>query len=202
MDWPALLRLHVPFLVDRIAEQVEDATEGDLAHGHGDRSAGVKHLGAASQAVRGVHGDRADALVSQVLLDLAHERALLAVLAVGVHLDLERGVDLRQLLREEDLEHDALDLLDGPDVRAAVAVLPLLLLLCCSSVPASILVLPYRSPSAPATTSMISCVISAWRWRLASSVRSSINSAALSEALRIADMRAPCSDAVDSSSAL
>ena len=58
------------------------------------------------------------------------------------------------------------------------------------------------SPSAPATTSMISCVISAWRWRLAARVRSSISSAALSDALRMALMRAPCSDAVDSSSAL
>ena len=48
---------------------------------------------------------------------------------------------------------------------------------------------------------MISWVISAWRARFISSVRSSMTSAAFSEALRMAVMRAPSSDAVDSSSA-
>jgi len=59
----------------------------------------------------------------------------------------------------------------------------------------------HTSDSAPATTSMISCVMSAWRSRLSCSVRSSMISDAFSEALRMAVMRAPCSDAVDSSSA-
>jgi len=45
-------------------------------------------------------------------------------------------------------------------------------------------------------------MISAWRWRFISSVRSSIISLAFSWALRMAVIRAPCSDAVDSSSAL
>ena len=49
---------------------------------------------------------------------------------------------------------------------------------------------------------MISWVISAWRARFISSVRSSMTSPAFSEALRIAVMRAPSSEAVDSSSAL
>ena len=48
---------------------------------------------------------------------------------------------------------------------------------------------------------MISWVISAWRSRFISRVRSLMMSPAFSEALRIAVMRAPCSDAVDSSSA-
>ena len=48
---------------------------------------------------------------------------------------------------------------------------------------------------------MISCVISAWRSRFICKVRSSMMSFAFSDALRIAVMRAPCSDAVDSSSA-
>ena len=48
---------------------------------------------------------------------------------------------------------------------------------------------------------MISWVISAWRARFISRVRSSIRSFAFSDALRIAVMRAPCSEAVDSSSA-
>ena len=57
------------------------------------------------------------------------------------------------------------------------------------------------SASAPATTSRISCVISAWRARFISSVSRSIISPAFFEALRIAVIRAPCSDADDSSSA-
>ena len=48
---------------------------------------------------------------------------------------------------------------------------------------------------------MISWVISAWRWRFISSVRSEIRSLAFSCALRMAVMREPCSEAVDSSSA-
>ena len=51
------------------------------------------------------------------------------------------------------------------------------------------------------TTSRISWVISAWRARFICSVRLSISSAAFFEALRIAVIRAPCSDAADSSNA-
>ena len=43
------------------------------AHGHRDRAAGVDDLGAARQAVGRVHRDRADAVVAEVLLHLAHE---------------------------------------------------------------------------------------------------------------------------------
>ena len=44
-------------------------------------------------------------------------------------------------------------------------------------------------------------MISAWRTRFISRVRSEITSFALSAAFRIAVIRAPCSEAVDSSSA-
>ncbi len=57
------------------------------------------------------------------------------------------------------------------------------------------------SASAPATTSRISWVISAWRARFIASVSPSISSPADFVAFRIADIRAPCSDAADSSSA-
>ena len=57
------------------------------------------------------------------------------------------------------------------------------------------------SASAPATTSRISWVISAWRARFIASVSVSISSPAALEALRMAVMRAPCSEAADSSSA-
>ena len=170
--------------VDRLAEQVEDPAQRRLADRDGDRPAGVDHLGAAREAVGRVHRDRAHAVVAEVLLHLADERA--AVAAV----DRDRVVDLGQLVGEDGLDHDALDLLDAADVLASALRLPFV-----SSVGL------YPSASAPATTSMISCVISAWRARFICSVRPSISSPAFSEALRIAVMRAPCSDAVDSSSA-
>src|SRR5215204_2867991 len=36
VDRPALVEVHVADLVDRVAEQVEDAAERAAAHGHGD----------------------------------------------------------------------------------------------------------------------------------------------------------------------
>ena len=67
--------------VDRVAEQVEDASQRGLADGHRDRRAGVDHLEAARQAVGRVHRDRAHAVVAEVLLDLADEQLLLGARA-------------------------------------------------------------------------------------------------------------------------
>ena len=53
---------------------------------------------AAREAVGGVHGDRAHAVVAEVLLHLADERACLAVRRRSVSVDLERVVDLGQLV--------------------------------------------------------------------------------------------------------
>ena len=74
VDRPALGRRDVAALVDRVAEHVEDAAEGHLADGHRDRPARVGDRRAARQAVRGVEGDRAHAVVAQVLLDLGDQR--------------------------------------------------------------------------------------------------------------------------------
>ena len=118
VDRPALLDLDRVALVDRLAEQVEDAPERDAADRHGDRAAGVDDLGAARDAVGRVHGDRAHAVVAQVLLDLADEVGA-DVLVAGVEAlagDGDRRVDLRQLVREDGLDDDALDLLDPADV--------------------------------------------------------------------------------------
>ena len=126
MDRPALLGLHLAALVDGLAEQVEDAAEGLLPDGDGDRPAGVAHLGATREAVGGVHRHRPDAFVAEVLLHLEHQRVgLLPVLLVGVALDvdLEGVVDLGQVVGERDLDHDSLNLLDGPDVSVAARLL-------------------------------------------------------------------------------
>src|SRR3954469_1344505 len=177
-----------------------------------DRAAGVAHRCAAGDAVGGVHGHRAHAVVAEMLLHLADERVGVALAVLRRHIDLERVVDLGELVvREHGLDDDARDLLHPADatglaLRAAVAgVRGRLLVLRLSAACAGFHALSspvQRSPSAPATTSMISWVISAWRWRFISRVRSSIRSDAFSDALRMAVIRAPCSDAVDSSRAL
>jgi hypothetical protein len=138
VDRPALVGDDGLAEVDRLAEEVEDAPEGALADRDLDRRAGVDDLHAAAQAVGAVHGDRADALVAEVLLDLADED----VLALGVlgarrggvlvlellrrgALDRDRAVDLGELLGEDRLDHDALDLLDPADVALGGLVLGL-----------------------------------------------------------------------------
>ena len=72
-------------------------------------------LHAAGQAVGRVHRDCADAVVAEVLLDLADERP-----ALVVALDRDRVVDLRQRVRERHFDHDALDLLDPADLLPSV----------------------------------------------------------------------------------
>jgi len=123
---PGLAALQRLALVDRLAEQVEDAAERRAAHGHRDGAARVHDLLAAGQAVRGVHGHRADAVVAQVLLDLADEGRGAArdagVLGLdGLALHDDRRVDLGELRREHGLDDDALDLLDPARVAPAVA---------------------------------------------------------------------------------
>ena len=110
VDRPALVVADVAGEVDRLAEHVEDAAERRAADRHRDRAAGVDDLHAAGEAVGRVHRDRAHAVVAEVLLHLADEDAVLAAV------DRDRVVDLGELLGEDGLDHDALDLLDAPDV--------------------------------------------------------------------------------------
>ena len=63
-------------VVDRVAEHVPEAAERLLADRDGDRRAGVDHVDAARDAVGGVHRDRADAVVAEVLLHLCDQDRL------------------------------------------------------------------------------------------------------------------------------
>ena len=115
VDRPALLRLDIARVVDRLAEEVEDPAERVLAHRDRDRPAGVDHVVAALEAVGRVHRDGADAVVAEVLLHLQgqiHCGALVGLL----DLDLESGVDLRELAGERDVDDDAEHLVDAADV--------------------------------------------------------------------------------------
>src|SRR5204863_2512598 len=172
VDGPAGVALDGVTPVDRLAQQVEEPPEGRLANRHRDRPAGVHCLVAAAQAIGGVHGHGLDAVVAQVLLHLEHQVDGVTTVALR-HLDLERVVDLGQVLvGEDDVDDDAEHLLDRSDPLTVSVALSHLS--------------PYPSASAPATTSKISWVISAWRTRFISSVRLLIMSCAFSAAFRIA----------------
>ncbi len=81
---------------------------------------GVDDLGPAREAVGRVHRNRADAVVAEVLLHLRDQLSRpAAVLGDG---DAEGVVDLGKLVREDGVEHDALDLDDLSRVRTAALV--------------------------------------------------------------------------------
>src|SRR5262249_17398154 len=141
------------------------APERLRADRHGDRLAEIDHPHAALHAVGRLHRDRADAVLTKVLLDLAdHVERRAAAGAVG--LDAQRVVDFRQVAGLElAVDHRADDL----DVSADMFCL-------CRHISCRALVVrpgcrrkqPAPSPvsysaSAPETTSMISRVIAACR---------------------------------------
>uniref|UniRef100_A0A6J6A0D5 Unannotated protein n=1 Tax=freshwater metagenome TaxID=449393 RepID=A0A6J6A0D5_9ZZZZ len=107
----AFLNLECGAAVDRLAEQVEDAAERLLADGNRDRTLRVGDGCAAGEPVGGVHCDCADAVVAELLLDLADE-------GLTAKLDGDRVVDLRQRVREGSLNNDSLDLFDASNVAA------------------------------------------------------------------------------------
>ena len=78
VDRPALLVADgLGVVVNRLAEDVEHASEGCLADGHLDRCARIVRLHAAHQAVGGAHGDAARDAVAEMLHDLDREIDLL-----------------------------------------------------------------------------------------------------------------------------
>ena len=106
-------------VVDRLADHVPDPSERRVADWNRDRLTGVDHLDAAREAVGGVHRDCAHAIVPEVLLHLCDQRRSLRVAHSG-HLDRERVVDPGQVLREDRVDHDALDLHDPATISLAV----------------------------------------------------------------------------------
>src|ERR687886_527470 len=92
-------------------------------------------IGPPREAIGPVHGHSAHAVVPEVLLDLADQPPLLAVV---LDLELQGVVDLGQgIVGEGGLDHDALHFLDPTDGAPACPVLapllPLLLLACLGS---------------------------------------------------------------------
>jgi len=85
---------------------------------------GVDHFRASRQPIGRIHRDRTDAVITEVLLNLADEHAFMPEGHVHVVLGFsglgaahgDRVVDLGQLVGEHGFDHDALDLFDPADV--------------------------------------------------------------------------------------
>src|SRR5665647_3183495 len=108
MDRPALHVGQRLAVVDRVADDVDKAAERLLAHRHRHGLAGVDDVGAAREAVGGVHGDGPHLVVAEVLLHLADDLFALAVAVADP--DLEGVVNGRDLVWEPDVDHRADDL--------------------------------------------------------------------------------------------
>ena len=109
VDRPPLVDLDRAAVVDGLAQQVEDASEGRLSHGDRQRPARVDAVHAADQAVGAAHGDAADVPAAEVLLDLADEVQFYPLV---VAVDLQGVVDRRQLVLGELHVEDRADHLD------------------------------------------------------------------------------------------
>jgi hypothetical protein len=96
VDRSRLLRADRAALVDRLADDVEDAAERLGADGHGNLGAGVGHFLAAGQTVGRVHRDGADGVLAEVLRNFQNE--LLAVIA-GLQRVEDRGQRLERSRR-------------------------------------------------------------------------------------------------------
>ena len=181
-----LLDLGHRLAIDRLADDVPDATEGLVADRHLDGSTGVNDLGAALKAVRAGHGDRTDHIALQVHLDLEHGRNV-TDWSISIH--RERVVDRRDGISRKLAVYDSTN-----DANDASNVLHSCVLI--------LLVILYSSKAAaPPTISVISVVMAPWRTRLYRRSSVSIISVALSVADFIALRRAPCSAAAESMSA-
>jgi hypothetical protein len=103
-------------LVDRLADDVDDAAERLRADRHLDVVAGVLHVHAAHEPLGGVHGDRADRVLAEVLRDLEHEIPVEAADRRIRH--SQRLIDRRQLAgRELDVDDRTDDLRDLTEIH-------------------------------------------------------------------------------------
>ena len=96
MNRIALLGIDRPHLVHRLAEHVQHAAQGLLAHRHADGAAEADRLHAAHQALGGLHRDGADAAFADVLLGFADDVDGLGDVEAFAG-DADRGIDFRDL---------------------------------------------------------------------------------------------------------
>ena len=93
-------------LVDGLADNVDDASEGLGADGHLNGESGVCYLAATDEAFRGVHSNRPHGVFAEVLRDLEDESGISA-------LDFESVENLGHAALKLDVDDSADNLRDG-----------------------------------------------------------------------------------------
>ena len=113
VDGPALLSLRRGKIVHRVSQQIEDAAQALIAHGHRDGAARIHGFRAAHKAVGAGHGDAAHNVVADVLRHLQRD-------GVGPVLHRDGIQQARQMpVGEFDVQHRPDDLGDCADVLIA-----------------------------------------------------------------------------------
>src|SRR3989442_13933934 len=116
MNWIALLVWNVAEIVDRLADNIHHATEGALAHGHGDWPTRVGRFHSAHHAVGRQHRNGAHAAFTQMLLHFGNHVDRFGHLET-IGSNSQRLIDRRQIfLSELGVDHRANNLHDFPDV--------------------------------------------------------------------------------------
>ncbi len=77
VDRAPFARLDGAGLVDRLADDVDDAAQRFLADRHGDRTASIANFLTAHETFGKVHGDGAHGVLAEVLSDLEHQAVAL-----------------------------------------------------------------------------------------------------------------------------
>ena len=108
VDRGALLGDHGAALVDRLADDVEDAAERLWTDRHHDRLAGIDDLSAPHQPVRRVHRNRAHDVLAELLRHFEDQ-------CPAAVIDLQCAQDCRQLSVKMHIDDGADDLGDGAD---------------------------------------------------------------------------------------
>src|SRR5713226_4730350 len=115
MNRPALLGVDGAFVVDRLAENVEDAAQGLSSDRDGDRPAGVDRLHAAHHAVGRLHGDAPNDSFTDVVRHFGDDIDVYLPQLAFVD-DADAGVDRRQVaFLELDVDGWSDDLDDASD---------------------------------------------------------------------------------------
>ena len=101
VDRPALHIFRIGLIVDGLTQQVKNAAQALIAHGHGDGAAGIHGVQPAHHTVGGVHGNAAGHVIADMLRHFGHDLAVAA-------LDFDGVEQLGQLtVLKTDVQHRA-----------------------------------------------------------------------------------------------
>ena len=137
MNRPAFFSIGIGLIVDCLAQQIENTAQAFIAHRHGDGAAGIHSFQAAHHTVRSVHGNAAGYVIPYVLRHFSHD------FLIAIH-DFDGCQKFGQVtVFKADIQHRPDNLYYFTDIL----------------ITQSTFLLSDGHCSAPATISVISCVM-------------------------------------------